>query len=220
MTQSLPNFNLSDMNSPEGIFNIFGNWLMNMLQHSMPCIVESYDRKTNIAVLTPAINMALTTGEYVQRDKLTASVWCFGGGGYLMNLPLKKGDSGWLIGADKDTSLFKQTKSISNPNTKQKHKYTFGYFIPDLVNGFSISPEDNGNLVIQNMGGTEKISLGQNGTKLTSANLTISCPATTITGNVSVGGNVSVAGTMHSANYDAHTHTSTTAGSPTSPPDQ
>ena len=40
-----------------------------------------------------------------------------------------------------------------------------------------------------------------------------------ISGNEKIGGNSVISGTMHSSNYDAHTHTGN-LGEPTSPPDQ
>lgn len=42
---------------------------------------------------------------------------------------------------------------------------------------------------------------------------------TTINGQVTINGDTTISGTMHSANYDAHTHTGN-LGNPTSPPDQ
>lgn len=235
--QSLPSYNPADTTSVEGALNIFGKHLMQLIEQSIPAIVESYDASTNQITVRPAINVSLTTGEFLRRDVIKVTAWIFGAGGFFMRPPYKKGDTGWLIASDNDTSLFKQGKKIADANTNQKHRYSFGYFIPDKINGFSVSADDNNRFVIQNDSGTERISIGANDTKIFSTNLSIQAAnvnitgTTSITGDVSitgktsvssdltVGGKADITGTMHSSNYDAHTHTGN-LGSPTSPPDQ
>lgn len=218
--QSLPSYNLSDTKSFEGGMRIFQNHLLKLFENAIPCIVQSYDFNTNVVTVLPAVKIALTTGEYMQRGVIKVTAWKMHGGGFQIHYPINAGDTGWLIGADCDTSLFKQEKAISDPNTYQKHKYQFGYFLPDKINGFNISQEDKDRLVLQNDAGTEKISIGSSDTKILSSNLTINASQINITGETSITGNVSITGNMHSTNYDAHTHICSEAGQPSSTPSQ
>lgn len=171
--QSLPSYNLSDTQSFEGGLRIFQNHLLKLIEHCIPCVVQSYDANTNMVTVMPAIKMALTTGEYMQRSVIKVTAWKLHGGGFQIHYPIKAGDTGWLIAGDTDTSLFRQEKSISDPNTYQKHKYQFGYYLPDKINGFNVSDDDKERLVLQNDAGTEKISIGENDTKITTTKLSI-----------------------------------------------
>lgn len=217
--QTSPSFNPDDLQSFSGIMNVYKQRLFNSLECCIPAVVVSYDRSKNIVTVTPAVNMALAGGQYLQRENIQVTCWTYGGGGYFLNIPLQAGDTGWIIASDKDSSLFKQSRKVENPNTNIKHSYLHGFFMPDKINGFAVSSDDSANLVIVSTGG-EKISIGQSATKIMSANLTIECPTVTITGDVNIGGSTAITGTMHSANYDAHTHVSGAEGSPTGAPDQ
>lgn len=219
MTQSIPSYNPADKQSLAGCLHIFANYLLNLMECCQPCIVESVDYATNTVVVRPAINISTTVGEYVQREVIKLTAWRFAAGGYLIHYPIKKGDTGWMIAADKDTSLFKQEKAVADPNTNLTHQYSQGFYIPDGVNGFNVTSEDEGRLVLSNADGSEKISIGASDTKITSASLDITATNMTVTGTAQFNGDVSISGTMHSSNYDAHTHTGN-MGSPTSAPDQ
>lgn len=219
MTQSIPSYNPSDTKSMAGAMRIFADYLLNLIETCQPCIVQSVDYSTNTVIVKPAINVSTTVGEYVQRDVIKLTAWRFASGGFLIHYPIKQGDTGWIIASDKDTSLFKQEKAIADPNTNLKHQYSQGFYIPDKISGFSVSSDDTGRLVLQNESGSEKISIGASDTKITSTNLSITATNMTVTGNSTFNGNVSISGTMHSANYDAHTHTGN-LGNPTSAPDQ
>lgn len=218
--QSLPSYNPSDTQSFEGGMRIFQNHLLKLIESAIPCVVQSYDFATNTVTVLPAIKVATTVGEYMQRGVIKVTAWKMHGGGFQIHYPISAGDTGWLIAADTDTSLFRQEKSICDPNTYQKHKYQFGYFLPDKINGFNISQDDKDRLVLQNDAGTEKISIGTNDTKILSSNLSINASQINITGETSITGNVSINGNMHSTNYDAHTHTCSEAGQESSPPNQ
>lgn len=193
--QSLPSYNPSDTQSFEGGMRIFQNHLLKLIEHSIPCVVQSYDLASNTVTVMPAVKLALTTGEYMQRSVIKVTAWKLHGGGFQIHYPIKSGDTGWLIAADTDTSLFKQEKSVSDPNTYQKHKYQFGYYLPDKMNGFNISNDDKDRLVLQNDAGTEKISIGESDTKITTNKLYI-VGDVDITGDVNVTGKVDVSTTV------------------------
>lgn len=207
MVQSLPSYNPSDTSSLEGGLNIYKNYMLKLIEHSIPCVVQSYDIATNTVTVLPAIKVPLTTGEFMPRSAIKLTAWKLHGGGFQIHYPIKSGDTGWIIASDYDTSLFKQEKAVSDPNTYQKHKYQFGYYLPDKMNGFNISNDDKDRLVLQNDAGSEKISIGENDTKIVSSNLSITASTVNITGNVTIDGDI------HATNYDAHIHGGVTTGS-------
>ena len=219
MTQSIPSYNPADTTSMAGAMRIFADYLLNLIECCQPCVVQSIDYATNTVIVKPAINISTTVGEYVQRDVIKLTAWRFASGGFLIHYPINVGDTGWMIAGDKDTSLFKQEKKVADPNTNLSHQYSQGFFIPDKINGFPVSNDDQGRLVFQNQAGTERISIGASDTKIYSTNLSINATNMTVTGETQFNGNVSISGTMHSANYDAHTHIGN-MGNPTSAPDQ
>jgi hypothetical protein len=206
--QTLPNFNPANLESSAGIIQeVLAEFARNF-ECCIPAIVQSYDRTKHEAVVQPAINMVLTTGEQVERANVLATVWRFMCGGYLIDLPISAGDTGWLVASDRDTSTFKAAPANpAKPNTYETHKYSAGFFIPDKFGSLSLAGEDSGNMVFQNAAGTEKISIGATNTKITSAELTISCPLTTFTGDIKVG-------SINS--YSNHKHTGVQTGSGTS----
>ena len=219
MKQSLPSYNFADKQSLAGTLRIYGDYLLNLMECCLPCVVQSVDYATNTVIVKPGINIATTVGDYIPREVIKLTAWRFASGGYLIHYPINAGDTGWMIASDKDTSLFKQEKAAADPNTNIRHQYSEGFFIPDKISGFNVTSEDEGRLVLQNADGSEKISIGQSDTKIVSANLSITATNITVTGQSQFNGNVNILGTMHSTNYDAHTHIGN-AGQPTSAPDQ
>lgn len=173
------------------------------LENCIPATVETYDRETNLASVWPSVLMTLAqtdeNGENVTVPfaPMTLPVLTLGGGGIVFNVPLNLGDTGWIIGADVDTSEFKNTRKISNQQTLAIHKYQFGFFIPDQIKGFSVAPSDDGAAVWQTLDGTTKISLKDGKISLyTTAEVDIQAPLVTILGNVEVNGNITATGTI------------------------
>lgn len=210
--QGVPSYNPSDATSIIGGLKIFKKNIMSDLECCMPCVVQSYDASSNTVMVLPAIKVATSVGEYVNRGAIKLTAWRFASGGYVIHYPINAGDTGWIIASDVDTSLFKQQKVTSDPNTYFKHKYHFGYFLPDAMNGYNVSSDDNGRLVLQNQSGSEKISIGQSDTKIVSTNLSITATNLNVTGTSKFDGDVTITGDMHSANYDIHTHGGVTSG--------
>lgn len=205
---TIPSLNFSNLQSPEGIIGEVLAEFSRNLEVCMPAIVVSYDRVKHEAIVQPAINVIMTTGEQVTRAQMFCTVWRFCAGGYLIDLPLEAGDTGWLIASDRNTTNFKENPANpTNPNTYETHKYSAGFFIPDKFGSLTLTGED-GRMVIMNGAGTEKISIGESDTHITSAALTITCPNVVISGNATIGGK----------SFLGHTHTTTTTGNPTSAP--
>jgi hypothetical protein len=205
--QSLPNFNPANLEGLTGIIREVLAEFARGFECCLPAVVVSYDRTKHEAVVRPAVNMVISGGEQIERAPVAVTVWRFMCGGFLVDLPISAGDTGWLVAADRDTSNVKASGGIAKPNTYETHKYTAGFFIPDKFGSLSLAGEDAGSMVFQNAAGTEKISIGNSSTRIASANLTITCPLTTFVGDIKVG-------TINS--YLAHKHTGVDAGVGTS----
>lgn len=110
------------------------------MEHCMPGIVTSFNRVTHVARVMPLLKMKTNTGDSTQRLPIDVHVWRFASGGKIIDLPVKAGDTGWLIGGDFDTGLA-QSKNAQydpeenagpqTPTTGDIHKFTFGFFLPD-----------------------------------------------------------------------------------------
>lgn len=196
------NYNPANTSSLSGaISEVLKNFGLSQ-ENCIPAVVVSYDRQANTAVVQPAINCIATSGESLPRDTMRLPVHIGGGGGIVMAFPLKKDDTGWIIASDRDISLFKQSLKVSNPNTYQTHKYSFGFFVPDKIKGYTLNQADNNNFVLQTLDGSTRISLGdgvvniisKNGINSTAQNLTITIPTITITGDINITGDVNVTG--------------------------
>lgn len=186
-SQSLPSFDPANLESLAGVIREVLAEFARGFECCMPAVVVSYDRAKHEAVVQPAVNMVVSGGGQIERAPVAVTVWRFMCGGFLVDLPINAGDTGWLVAADRDTSNVKASQGVAKPNTYETHKYSAGFFIPDKFGSISLAGEDAGNMVFQNAAGTEKISIGASSTKITSAALTITCPLTTFTGDIKVG---------------------------------
>lgn len=222
MESQQASFNPANASSLSGIMQEVLKSFGCSLENAIPAIVKSYNRTKNVAVVQPAINDVATSGETVEYDTVCLPVFNYGGGGVLVNFPLEAGNTGWIVACDKDISLYKQSLKVSNPNTFQRHRFAFGWFLPDIVKGAVISGDDNGALVIQTLDGATKITLKAGLVNVvSSANLTVTAPNVTITGDVSITGTLSVSGQISSStdvlsagiSGKTHTHSGVSTGS-------
>lgn len=165
--QSCPSYNPADLTTTAGMLDYIYRCNSMTTENCIPAIVESYDRKKNVVTVKPSINITAATGETIERESITATVMSICGGKFIINFPLEKGDTGWLITADRDISLFREQRKVINANTNRIHSIEDSFFIPDRVNDFKIEAEDDKNLVIQNLDRNIKISMGQNKIKIT-----------------------------------------------------
>ena len=137
------------------------------IECALPAVVVSYDRDKNLVTARPAVNRVLAaTGESVKRTEVI--VPCFNpcGGDIGINFPLKAGNTGWLIAADRDTTNFKASRRVSSPQSLDLHRFAFGFFVPDQIHGFDIAAEDNDALVIQSLDGLTKIAVDDDGVRV------------------------------------------------------
>ena len=167
-----PELNFVNSEMPQPI-ELWTNLIRNMLQSLeivIPAVVEKYDREKNIVTLQPAVNHVLT--DYTEEKRSLVEVPCVNpyGNAIGINFPLKKGDTGWLIAADRDTENFQQLLQTTRPKTFRLHAYQFGFFIPDKVHDFKIHEDDADALVIETLDYKTRISIKQGQITIVSSN--------------------------------------------------
>jgi len=120
----------------------------------------TYNRNANVAFVQPSI-LTVTTDQTLVAKAAPAAVpvLALGGGGFCMNFPLVTGSRGWIKACDRDISLYLQANAAAAPNSKLLHSFSNGFFIPDVVNGFTINGADTNALVIQNSTGTVRMAM-------------------------------------------------------------
>ena len=201
---SLPNYNPSNASTLSGVISeVLKNFGLS-LENCLPAVVVSYDRSANVAEVKPAINTILTDGTPQERDTIKLPVHILGGGGLVISVPLSAGDTGWIIAGDRDISLFKQSLSVSNPNTYRTHKFSFGFFIPDKIKGVTIKSTDSDALTIQTLDGSTRIAISDKKVKIVSSeeveveceSLTMEATNVNIKGNTVITGDLTVTGTI------------------------
>lgn len=131
------------------------------MQVCMPATVVSYDRQSNRATVKPLMQMVTTEGESVGRASVASvPVLQVGGGGFMLSYPIKPGNLGWIIANDRDVSLYMQSYKEDKPNTQRLHSFEDGWFIPDVLTGFTIDSEDESdNVVIQSLDSKYRIAI-------------------------------------------------------------
>lgn len=152
----------------------------------IPCIVTDYDPNENTVSVQPLPNKVIDTKEgitYKERPVIpSVPILRFLHGGFSINSPLFKGDTGYLFAVDRNcssaqkensTTLFEddvdksKNKGVMPPDDLSLAQYTNGFFLP-----CSWSKEGNpkGELVIEgigkqpNDGKWQKIRLSNDGT--------------------------------------------------------
>lgn len=214
-TDALLAQNMADYMSDVAAGNSIIEKKLKNLDNLLPAIVVSYDRATNLAVVRPLIQVQLVTGDNLARNALVdIFVLALGGGGYVVNFPLKAGDLGWIEGADKDLSNFIESLKETQPASTTHHKFTSGRFVPDVFRKYTIDAEDAGAMVLQHVSSNSRIAIAEdavrivvgdtrvvikNGTvDITTDSATINASTTTVNGDMIVNGSTSLNGPLAS----------------------
>lgn len=164
-------FNPSSLGNAEVFFYEMLRIALSKLCITAPGRIIEYDRTTHRAVIQPLTKLMYSDGSTDAEEPFTVDIMRMCAGGFIIDLPIKAGDTGWLISSDKDVTLIKRTGEISNPSSVETHSFKRGFWIPDSWNDLPIS--DDGRLVIQTTDGSQKISIGQKDIKVFSSNTTI-----------------------------------------------
>lgn len=146
-------------------------------------VVEVISRDT--VKVSPTVLQTDSQGNSVEWADITTTVLTPFSGGIIISMPLSVGDTGWLVASDLDTSLFKKNKKPSQQISYTRHLYQYGFFVPDAINGYTISDDDSGAIVISTLDGTTKIALSNGNIDIKSSNtLKINAKSVNITTEV------------------------------------
>lgn len=120
------------------------------LDHMMPVEVTAYDRATNRATVKHLIQMQGTDGQKVDRAEVASvRVYQPGNSMFSMSLPIKPGDKGWIMAADRDLSVFQQDVDKTDaPNTRRMHSFQDGLFMPDAMKMGNVPAGEGDRVVI------------------------------------------------------------------------
>lgn len=212
-----------DRDGPNANLYALRRALATMMDCSLPVTVLDYDRANNVVTVQPLIlKMDTQNNLYERKEIYNVQALSIGAGGIHINFPIKKGDLGWVIAADRDLDLFKQYLDSSKPNTQRAHTFADSWFVPDTFRKYTISQEDSDSAVIQSTDGNSKISINHDriilavgGTKITitDGSITTNTGSNTINATTSHNGNVSVDGNISATgNVSAGGSMSATAG--------
>jgi hypothetical protein len=174
MTNANPSIDPADKKTLVGAFKFVFSKLLQDVDGCLPATVLNFDRASGYATVRPNVMIVSTTGEQIQRAPVASvPVFQFGGGGYMLSFNLRPGDNGWIIANDRDISNYIQSNNEARPNTTRKKSFSDGWFLPDVMRGFTINAEDLENAVFQTADGTVRIALWPNKIKMTSPDLEI-----------------------------------------------
>jgi hypothetical protein len=152
---------------PSGIQEVLKKFLQSGIDDMLPCKIIAYNRVSNRATVQPMIKLVSTDNKAFSRNQLASvPVFNIGGGNFILSFPLNPGDLGWIKATDRDISNFLGSYNETSPDTRRMHDFDNGVFIPDAMRGWVISGEDTANVVLQNLDGTVKVSLGSNNIKI------------------------------------------------------
>lgn len=185
-----PNLDPANNDTLAGLLRSSFSQLLRNVDGMLPARILNYNRTTNRVNVEVLIAMITTSGQQVSRAQIAnIPVINLGGGGFLINFPLKEGDLGFIMANDRDISLFLQSFSEAPPNTNRVKSFSDSIFIPSVLTAYTIDGGDANNMVIQNLDGTVKIALTPDSVNISSTvGVTIDTPITTVTGELIVQG--------------------------------
>lgn len=202
-----PSVNPADDSSLVGAVKIAVRKALQNTDVMMPVEVVAYDRATNRATLKHLIPQVATDGtEYDRANIASVRVYQPGNGAFSMSLPIKPGDRGWIMAADRDISTFQQSLEKSAPNTARMHSFQDGLFMPDAMGMGDVPAGEGDRVVIGANGGGTILSFDDSGFYFSVGGTTF---ALTAAGLEITGGDVKHNGTSIG---DTHKHSGVVPG--------
>lgn len=196
--------------------NVFANYNPNM--NDLYSFIEAYIRKAlmevqtsipavirkvvdrNTVIVEPAIEQLNPDWERVQWAQIKLPVLYSAGGGFAISMPLSVGDTGWIVAGDLDDENFLREPSVVKQNTFERHKYQFGFFVPNGFNKYEFSSDDEGALVVQTKNGDTKITIKEDTITIASkSELNINAETVKINGSSKV--------LINDTDWKTHNHT-------------
>jgi hypothetical protein len=198
----------NDGDLPGMLRAVFGK-LLQGIDGMLPARVVAFndDRNSPRVTVQPLVALITTGGQQVSRAQIASlPVFQFGAGGFLLSFPIQPGDLGWIMANDRDISLFLQSYAESRPHTFRKTNFADALFIPDIMRGYSVAEEDEGNAVLQNADGSVRVALWPDKLKLTAPRIELDTPITHLSGDLEVDGTIEAVGEITSGDINVTTH--------------
>ena len=169
MANTFPSQNPADDGTLTGLMKLAVRKAAQDMNVMMPVEVISYDRASNRAVVKHMVQMRASDGQAVSRAQIASiRVQQFGNAKFSVSLPIKPGDKGWLVAADRDISVFQQDIATENPpNTDRAHSFEDGVFMPDAMGAGDVPAGEGDRVVIGSVSGGAIWSLDDDGVYIT-----------------------------------------------------
>ena len=200
-------FNPFADNSLEGFIRELVKREVKMSQFCIPGrVVQVIDREW--VMVKPAINQYNAKWESVEWGEIKLPVHAYGSNGMFMSFHPAIGSTGWIIAGDLDPTLFFRKKdNPQNQNTLDRHKYQFGFFLPDFISSYAKSvPEEYDNYFVISGSGTTGdnviVAINKYGEVTINAKTDLKISGENITINSKDNTNVIIDG----VNFKEHTH--------------
>ncbi len=162
-TFTSPRKNPNDDDLLTGLFNIFEKYIQKTIEKCLPVKVIAISEDGKYVDVQPQILVVLSDKKNKPRPVVKGiPIFTYGAGNFFMSFKIEVGDTGWIISNDRDISTFLQTKQLEPPPTARFHDFSNGFFLPDVIDDYTIDPADRDSLVIQNKEGTVKLTLNDN----------------------------------------------------------
>lgn len=148
MVNQTPSIRPADESTLAGVIKTAVRKEMQSFDVMLPVEVVAYDRATNRATVKHLVQMTGSDGEKVSRAQVSSvRVQQPGNAAFNISLPIKPGDKGWLMAADRDISIFQQGLTEDAPNTSRMHSFQDGMFMPDAMSNGN-APAGQGDRVV------------------------------------------------------------------------
>lgn len=181
-----PNIDQANSGSLKGVLDAYFKTKLMEMDGMMPCSVVSYNEAGKSVTVQIMMQMQDTDGAAINRATISnVAVGTLSAGGFLIHVPIKAGDKGWIKANDCDISLYKQSLSEAIPNTIRIKSFSDGVFFPDMTEPYS--PKHSGALNIQNVSGSVCVSVHED-------KIMFDAPDTIINSNVEINGNTVING--------------------------
>lgn len=137
----------------------------------LPATVVSYNAATNRAVVKPLSVMVDSAGKQIEREPIgDIPVYRYGGGGFVVTLPVQPGDFGWLKASDRDiTHNLTTTGTQARPQTGRTHSFSDGMFYPDTA--ANVPGASGSEMSMRSISGGSKLDIGSSNIGLDSSNI-------------------------------------------------
>lgn len=148
------------------------------LHTSMPGLIVEYDSASKRATVQPALRVVMTDETERNRPPIVnVPILHPSGGGYIVHIPLVKGDPVMLVFSERGISRFKRAYKVSAPDDTQILSMRDAVGLPGF-GARQVTQVDDGALCAQTDNGAQYISLKKDGNikVLSTAKITLTAP--------------------------------------------